>query len=101
MKLCRVTHKTFESPRYAYVEDGRVWLINEGEQFDPNHLQQNATSLTVEEVKLLAPVVPSKIVCVGRNFREHAAELGHDVPVEPLIFLKPPSALLAPGGQIE
>src|SRR2546427_3606993 len=49
---------------------------------------------------LLAPVRPSKIVCVGRNYREHAAELGHDVPVEPLIFLKPPSALLAPGGQI-
>src|SRR5882672_1959220 len=49
---------------------------------------------------LLAPVRPSKIVCVGRNYREHAAELGHDVPVEPLIFLKPPSALLAAGGQI-
>jgi 2-keto-4-pentenoate hydratase/2-oxohepta-3-ene-1,7-dioic acid hydratase in catechol pathway len=52
------------------------------------------------EAALMAPVRPSKIVCVGRNYREHAAEFGHDVPVEPLIFLKPPSALLAPGGQI-
>ena len=52
--------------------------------------------LPLAEASLLAPVRPSKIVCVGRNYREHAAELGHDVPVEPLIFLKPPSSLLAP-----
>jgi len=50
--------------------------------------------------RLLAPVRPSKIVCVGRNYREHAAELGNEVPAEPLIFFKPPSSLLAPGGQI-
>src|SRR6266571_7325490 len=52
------------------------------------------------EAVLLAPVQPSKIVCIGRNYREHAAELGHDVPPEPLIFLKPPSSLLAPGQNI-
>jgi 2-keto-4-pentenoate hydratase/2-oxohepta-3-ene-1,7-dioic acid hydratase in catechol pathway len=52
------------------------------------------------EASLLAPVEPSKIVCVGRNYREHAAELGNEVPVEPLIFFKPVSALLAPGGTI-
>ncbi len=50
---------------------------------------------------LLAPVTPSKIVCVGRNYRAHIAELGHDVPSEPLLFLKPPSAILAPGGTVE
>lgn len=49
---------------------------------------------------LLVPVQPSKIVCVGRNYREHAAELGNEVPKEPLIFTKPPSALLDPGGTI-
>jgi len=49
---------------------------------------------------LLPPVEPSKIVCVGRNYREHAAELGHDVPQEPLLFFKPPSSLLPPGGTI-
>lgn len=53
------------------------------------------------DVELLAPVTPSKIVCVGRNYRAHAAELGHDVPTEPLLFLKPPSALLEPGGVVE
>ena len=52
------------------------------------------------EAALLPPVRPSKIVCVGRNYREHAAELGNEVPVEPLIFFKPTSALNSPGGTI-
>jgi 2-keto-4-pentenoate hydratase/2-oxohepta-3-ene-1,7-dioic acid hydratase in catechol pathway len=56
--------------------------------------------IPLAEAALLAPVEPSKIVCVGRNYREHAAELGHDVPAEPLIFLKAPTTLLAPGGTI-
>src|SRR5580693_2550352 len=57
--------------------------------------------LALAEAKLLAPVRPSKIVCVGRNYREHAAELGNEVPVEPLLFFKPPSSLLDPDGTIE
>jgi 2-keto-4-pentenoate hydratase/2-oxohepta-3-ene-1,7-dioic acid hydratase in catechol pathway len=56
--------------------------------------------LALAEARLLAPVHPSKIVCVGRNYREHAAELGNKVPVEPLLFFKPSSSLLAPGGEI-
>src|SRR5450631_4396751 len=55
-------------------------------------------TLPLQEAALLPPVRPSKIVCVGRNYREHAAELGHEVPKEPLIFFKPTSALLPPGG---
>jgi 2-keto-4-pentenoate hydratase/2-oxohepta-3-ene-1,7-dioic acid hydratase in catechol pathway len=57
-------------------------------------------AIPLEEAVLLPPVRPSKIVCVGRNYREHAAELGHDVPTEPLIFLKATSALLAPAGTV-
>ncbi len=49
---------------------------------------------------LLPPVTPSKIVCVGRNYREHARELGNEAPAEPILFFKPPSALLRPGGTI-
>ena len=56
--------------------------------------------LPLLEAVLLAPVSPSKIVCVGRNYREHAAELGNEVPSEPLIFFKPPSSLLAAGAQV-
>ena len=51
--------------------------------------------------RLLCPVVPSKIVCVGRNYRAHAAELGNPLPSEPLLFLKPPSALLGPEETLE
>lgn len=57
-------------------------------------------AIPLEEAALLPPVRPSKIVCVGRNYREHAAELGHEVPKEPLIFLKATSALMAPGGVV-
>jgi 2-keto-4-pentenoate hydratase/2-oxohepta-3-ene-1,7-dioic acid hydratase in catechol pathway len=52
--------------------------------------------LPLEQAVLLPPVAPSKIVCIGRNYREHAAELGHEVPKEPLLFLKATSALLSP-----
>jgi 2-keto-4-pentenoate hydratase/2-oxohepta-3-ene-1,7-dioic acid hydratase in catechol pathway len=50
--------------------------------------------------RLLPPCAPSKIVCVGRNYAEHAKELGNEVPTEPLIFLKPPSSLIASGDEI-
>lgn len=56
--------------------------------------------LTLDSARLLAPVESSKIVCVGRNYAAHAAELGNAVPPEPLIFLKPPSALLDPEAAI-
>ena len=52
------------------------------------------------EARLLAPVEPGKIVCVGRNYAAHAAELGNEVPKEPLIFLKPPSAIIGPGESV-
>lgn len=54
------------------------------------------TCYRLDEVRLLAPVTPSKIACVGRNYAEHAAELGNEVPPEPLIFLKPPSSVIGP-----
>ena len=49
---------------------------------------------------LLPPCMPTKIVCIGRNYAEHARELGNEAPSEPIIFLKPPSAILAPFGTI-
>ncbi len=53
-----------------------------------------------EGARILPPCSPSKIVCVGRNYREHAKELGNEVPAEPLIFLKPPSSLIGDGDAI-
>jgi 2-keto-4-pentenoate hydratase/2-oxohepta-3-ene-1,7-dioic acid hydratase in catechol pathway len=52
------------------------------------------------DTRLLPPVTPSKILCVGRNYAAHARELGNDVPTEPLLFLKPPSALITNGDPI-
>jgi 2-keto-4-pentenoate hydratase/2-oxohepta-3-ene-1,7-dioic acid hydratase in catechol pathway len=69
---------------YRFLHDGR---IVEGSEVP-------------EGAALLPPVVPSKIVCVGRNYADHAKELGNDAPGEPILFLKPPSALLAPFGTI-
>jgi 2-keto-4-pentenoate hydratase/2-oxohepta-3-ene-1,7-dioic acid hydratase in catechol pathway len=56
--------------------------------------------IPLAQASLLPPVQPSKIICVGRNYREHAAELGNEVPQEPLLFFKPSSSLLPPGGTI-
>lgn len=50
--------------------------------------------------RLLVPVVPSKILCIGRNYRAHAAELGNEVPEKPLVFMKPPSSLLPHKGTV-
>src|SRR5579864_1007099 len=61
---------------------------------------QGSRTWPVSGVRLLAPVDPGKIVCVGRNYAAHAAELGNEVPKEPLIFLKPPSAIIGPGEPI-
>ena len=57
-------------------------------------------AIPLEQAVLLPPVRPSKIICIGRNYREHAEELGHEVPKEPLLFLKATSALLSPGGVV-
>ena len=56
--------------------------------------------MPMSAARLLLPVTPSKIICVGRNYRDHVKELGNDMPVEPLIFYKPPSSLLAPGDTV-
>jgi 2-keto-4-pentenoate hydratase/2-oxohepta-3-ene-1,7-dioic acid hydratase in catechol pathway len=84
-------------PRYGLLHDGRVIEIW-GEPFG-SWKEMNRT-WPLEEVQLLAPMVPSKVVCVGRNYHEHAAELGNPAPPEPLIFLKPPSAVIGPGEPI-
>src|SRR5579872_5871249 len=56
--------------------------------------------MPLSKAALLAPVTPSKIVCVGRNYTEHAKELGNAIPTEPVLFFKPSSSLLSPGGLI-
>jgi 2-keto-4-pentenoate hydratase/2-oxohepta-3-ene-1,7-dioic acid hydratase in catechol pathway len=100
MKYCRF--ETDAGPQYGEVVDraGTLWI----ERLLPPFEEDPWTRLSpgrfepvpMGTVKLLAPVVPSKIVCIGRNYREHAVELGNEVPKEPLLFLKAPSAVIAP-----
>jgi len=101
MRLCRVTHAKLEEPRYAFIEGSDACLLKEGEWFDGSALPRSQYSIPLAEVRLLAPVTPSKIVCVGRNYREHAAELGNKMPEEPLLFLKAPSSVIGDGEAIE
>jgi 2-keto-4-pentenoate hydratase/2-oxohepta-3-ene-1,7-dioic acid hydratase in catechol pathway len=86
-----------KAPKYGWLLDDKVGEID-GDPFGKYRRRDATTPL--ETVKLLAPCVPSKIVCVGRNYVEHAKELGNDVPKIPLIFLKPPSSIINPGEPI-
>ncbi len=108
MRYCRFM--TEYGPQYGDVEDrpgelaGGWWIerLVPGFEEDPclaRH-EKEFQPVPLDQAHLLPPVTPSKIVCVGRNYRAHAEELGNQVPREPLLFLKPPSALLAPGGRI-
>jgi 2-keto-4-pentenoate hydratase/2-oxohepta-3-ene-1,7-dioic acid hydratase in catechol pathway len=63
-------------------------------------LRGDSEPFPLADSRLLAPVTPGKIVCVGRNYADHAAETGSDVPPEPLIFLKATTSLLAPEGEV-
>ena len=102
MRLCRISHESLEGPRYAVLEENsRVLPLAPDYNFEPVEDTGEQGLLTIDEVKLLAPVSPSKIVCVGRNYREHAAELGNKMPDEPLLFLKAPSAVIGSGDRIE
>ena len=119
MKYCRFL---FEGkPHYGKIETraGEHWIVDlalapeEDVAFHLARLRAEAAGEVVSDLaafdfdplplasaELLPPVTPSKILCVGRNYREHAKELGNEVPTEPLIFSKPPSSLLAPGGVV-
>jgi 2-keto-4-pentenoate hydratase/2-oxohepta-3-ene-1,7-dioic acid hydratase in catechol pathway len=101
MKLCRVTHAAFEQPRFGSIEGRTVHLFEDGVSLDGLATDRIGQTVALDEATLLAPVTPSKIVCVGRNYREHAAELGNKMPEEPLLFLKAPSSIIGDGQTIE
>jgi 2-keto-4-pentenoate hydratase/2-oxohepta-3-ene-1,7-dioic acid hydratase in catechol pathway len=96
MRIVRYQYKN-QSAKYGWVFEENVGEI-EGNIFGEYRRQEAIHPLA--NVKLLTPCQPSKIVCVGRNYVEHARELGNDVPKVPLIFLKPPSSIINPGEHI-
>src|SRR5215471_12125303 len=84
MKICRFIINGVTLT--GVIEEDRVVLFENNRRKDESY--------PLSDVKLVAPVSPSKIVCVGRNYAEHAAELGNEVPTDPLLFLKAPSAVI-------
>ncbi len=84
-------------PRYGWVDGQQIGPV-EGTPF--GEYRRGEATLPLESVHLLPPVQPSKIICVGRNYVAHAAEHQAEVPQVPLIFLKPPSAVIGPGETI-
>lgn len=92
--LPATTPDTSPLVRYGVVEKETVF------QTDTCWKERTGAAWPLAEVRLLPPCWPSKIVCVGRNYEEHARELGNLAPAEPVIFLKPPSALAAHGDPI-
>lgn len=99
MKICRFTAADSSAARFGIVEGGAIAEISVA-PWSTKRWEKTGKSFAAASVKLLAPVTPSKIVCVGRNYAAHAAELGNEVPKEPLIFLKPPSSIIGPGEPI-
>lgn len=102
MRFCRFvpdkpSSQPQENPSYGLFEDEQ---IREIDGVPWSQWSQTARRSRAQDVRLVAPVEPGKIVCVGRNYAAHAAELGNEVPKEPLIFLKPPSAIIGPGEAI-
>ena len=79
------------------VEDDQVRVLRGTFFEDPVPTGQ---AVPLDDVRLLAPVLPSKVVAVGRNYADHAAEMGTDVPEEPLVFLKPSTSVVGPGDPI-
>ena len=96
MRIVRYLYKN-EEPVYGWVFENKVGDI-EGDIF--GEYRRLEAEIPLESVRLLAPSQPSKIVCIGRNYTEHAKELGNDVPQVPLIFMKPPSSIINPGDTI-
>lgn len=90
MKICKFIIDG--SIQKGIIEDELIYRIKEGEKSNEVY--------NVSTVKFVLPTNPSKIVCVGRNYAEHAAELGNDVPKQPLLFLKAPSSLILNGEEI-
>ena len=93
MRYVRFQRRGEETIRSGWMEEDRIGLI-EGPLFGA-HRRLPAARVPAS-VRLLAPVVPGKIVCVGRNYAEHAREHGAEVPEIPMLFLKPPSAVIGP-----
>ena len=96
MKVARFSNGA--EPRFGIV-DGPELAVLKGHPLVAGY-QTTGERIPLKELKLLAPTIPSKIICIGKNFADHAAEIGEEVTEEPLIFFKPSSAIIGHGDAI-
>jgi 2-keto-4-pentenoate hydratase/2-oxohepta-3-ene-1,7-dioic acid hydratase in catechol pathway len=101
MKLCRFSLPNSDLVRIGSIEGDQVLPFPADETFGNLTKPLAGEAIPLQQIRLRPPVEPSKIVCVGRNYLEHAAELGNKLPDEPLLFLKAPSAVIGDGDVIE
>lgn len=100
MKIVRFFSPEQTVASYGLVEESQVTPIV-SDPFSPGgQLKRSALRYDLDRVTLIAPVMPSKIVLVGLNYRDHAAELGMEIPREPVLFMKPPTSVVGPGERI-
>jgi len=102
MKFCRFStvssrQKSTASIKFGLIEGDSIREISAAPW---KEWRTALRSFPLKDCRLATPVLPSKIVCVGRNYAAHAAEFGNDMPKEPMIFLKPPSSVIGPGESI-
>lgn len=95
MKIVRLLYR--QEPRYGLLKGDQVEIIH-GLPFDG--IDVTGVSLAFSKAEILSPVDPSKILAVGLNYKDHARELGMEVPIEPHLFMKPISSLVGPGESI-
>jgi 2-keto-4-pentenoate hydratase/2-oxohepta-3-ene-1,7-dioic acid hydratase in catechol pathway len=95
MRIARV--EAGGQPVWAIVEGDAVYRL-EGSPFESPRRGERIGALS--GTTLLAPCQPSKVVCIGLNYRAHAAETNQELPKEPLMFLKPPTSVIGPGGTV-
>lgn len=97
MKIARFSYQ--ESIRYGIVDDGELVVLANDPMFAG--FETTGERVPLGEVALLAPVIPrSKVVCIGKNYHDHAAEMGGEAPAEPLMFLKPNTSVIGTGDVI-
>lgn len=97
MRIARFSHNG--AITYGIVDETDLVVLSGDPMFAG--FEPTGERVPISDVALLAPVIPrSKVVCVGRNYRDHAAELGNDVPAEPMLFFKPNTSVIGPGDAI-
>jgi 2-keto-4-pentenoate hydratase/2-oxohepta-3-ene-1,7-dioic acid hydratase in catechol pathway len=97
VKIARFSHQ--DAIRYGIVDEGELVVLAADPLFAG--FETTGERVPLADAALLAPVIPrSKVVCVGKNYHDHAAEMGGEAPAAPLLFLKPNTAVIGPGDSI-